>query len=265
MPAKREDPFTSESLTRPGAALGHTVIVKNRTGSTNDDAREMAELGARHGAVVAADEQTAGRGRGRRTWHSPPGRNLLFSVVLRTGPALGPAGLITLGAGVAVVEGLGALADLPFRIKWPNDVRVAGKKIAGILAEAGGRETIEYVVLGIGLNVNLAAEEMPAEIRDSATSLLMEGRFRPRALVFHRVLERLEKVYGELERGNARRVLARWDEYSEVKGKRVRAEAPGGAVTGAVLGIREDGALRVREEATQTEQAILAGDLIILD
>lgn len=258
------DPLVNQTLVRPGARIGHTVIVKQETGSTNDDARELAESGADHGVVVIAERQKRGRGRKGRTWHSPPGRNLAFSVVLRLGLPAGDTGLVTIGAGVAVASALAELCNIPARIKWPNDVRVKGKKLAGILAEADGQNTIDYVVLGVGVNVNIEADEMPDDIREIATSLLIETKNQwPRVLVFKRIMEGLESIFGELESGNYKKVLEGWQGLAEAMGRRVRVETPGPVVTGTVMGIRDDGALRIKNDGGD-EEIILAGDVIII-
>jgi BirA family biotin operon repressor/biotin-[acetyl-CoA-carboxylase] ligase len=140
--------------------LGIPRIHLRHTDSTNTRARELAARGAPHGTVVTAGEQSAGRGRQGRTWTAPPGRALLCSVLLRDPPRLLP-----LAAGVAVAEVAGKEA----RLKWPNDVLVAGRKVAGILVE--GRPQEQWAVVGIGLNVALRAEDFPAELRDRAGSL----------------------------------------------------------------------------------------------
>jgi BirA family transcriptional regulator, biotin operon repressor / biotin---[acetyl-CoA-carboxylase] ligase len=143
--------------------LGHPRLHLRTTTSTNDRARTLAAAGAPHGTVVSAAEQTAGRGRQGRTWSAPPGRALLVSIVLRAPPTLLP-----LAAALAVAEIAGAEA----RIKWPNDVLVDGRKIAGILAE--GRPQDGWAVLGIGLNVALRIEDLPPALHDTAGTLGLE-------------------------------------------------------------------------------------------
>jgi BirA family transcriptional regulator, biotin operon repressor / biotin---[acetyl-CoA-carboxylase] ligase len=145
------------------ARLGRPRLHLRATTSTNDRARELAQAGAPHGTLVTAGQQTAGRGRQGRTWSAPPGRALLLSVVLRDPPALLP-----LAAALAVAEVAGAGAQ----IKWPNDVLLDGRKVAGILAE--GRPQDGWAVLGIGLNVALRIEDLPRELHDSAGTLGLE-------------------------------------------------------------------------------------------
>jgi BirA family biotin operon repressor/biotin-[acetyl-CoA-carboxylase] ligase len=141
-------------------SLGQPRLHLRVAGSTNDRARELAGTGAPHGTVVTASEQTAGRGRQGRTWVAPPGRALLCSVVIRDPPRLLP-----LAAGVAVASVVGDEALL----KWPNDVLVDGRKVAGILVE--GRPQERWAVVGVGLNVAVVAADFPPELRDRAGTL----------------------------------------------------------------------------------------------
>jgi BirA family transcriptional regulator, biotin operon repressor / biotin---[acetyl-CoA-carboxylase] ligase len=143
--------------------LGLPRLHLRLTDSTNERARELADAGAPHGTLVTATEQSAGRGRQGRTWSAPPGRALLCSIVVRDPPRLLP-----LLAGVAVAEVVGTDA----RLKWPNDVLVDGRKLAGILVE--GRPQSGWAVLGIGLNVALRESEFPSELRGRAASLGLE-------------------------------------------------------------------------------------------
>ena len=147
------------------APLGTPRVHRRRTDSTNARARELAAAGAPHGTLVTAGEQTAGRGRQGRGWSAPPGRALLLSLVLRDWPRLLP-----LAAAVAVAEVAGEAAA----IKWPNDVQLDGRKVAGILVE--GRPQEGWMVLGIGLNVALRPGDLPGELRDAAGTLGGEPR-----------------------------------------------------------------------------------------
>jgi BirA family transcriptional regulator, biotin operon repressor / biotin---[acetyl-CoA-carboxylase] ligase len=142
------------------AALGRPRVHHRVTDSTNARARELAAAGAPHGTLVTASEQTAGRGRQGRTWTAPPGRALLMSIVLRDWPRLLP-----LGAALAVAD----VCEDEALIKWPNDVHLDGRKVAGILVE--GRPQEGWMTLGIGLNVALRPEDFPAELRATAATL----------------------------------------------------------------------------------------------
>jgi BirA family biotin operon repressor/biotin-[acetyl-CoA-carboxylase] ligase len=174
-------------------ALGRPRLHLRATTSTNDRARELAQAGAPHGALVTAGEQSAGRGRQGRTWSAPAGSALLMSLVLRDAPALLP-----LAAGVAVAE----VAGTDARVKWPNDVLVEGRKVAGILAE--GRPNEGWTVLGIGLNVALRVEDLPPELHGTAGTLgLAPSELEPT----------LVRVLAALERALALDAAALLDEY----------------------------------------------------
>ncbi len=253
-----DDPLSEDLLCRPGCILGHKVIVKQETYSTNDDAHELGRTTAPFGTVVTAEFQTKGRGRLSRSWHSPAGKNLLFSVLLSVDAARQGPGLLTLAAGIAVARALLA-RGVDSAIKWPNDVRTRGCKLAGILCEA----TEKYLVAGIGINVNQTAEEMPAELAATATSLFMEtGKNWDRPALFKDVLALLEQELIKIEQGRQNKVLETWMEFSEVSGKRVRAHTPGGVIEGLACGVRPDGALLIR--TGNGEQAVMAGDVEVL-
>ncbi len=209
-------------------ALGHPRVHFRLTDSTNARARELASRGAPHGTVVTAAEQTAARGRQGRTWTAPPGRALLCSIVIRDPPRLLP-----LVAGVAVAELVGPDA----RIKWPNDVLVAGRKVAGILVEARSQEG--WAVLGIGVNVAVGEADFPRELRDRAGTLGLEpGAIEP---TFERLLRGLERWIGARDAAVLEAVRAR----DALLGQEVRWHGGGGV--GA--GIDGDGRLVVRTEA----------------
>ena len=163
------------------ARLGRPRLHLRATTSTNDRARELAQAGTPHGTVVTAAQQTAGRGRQGRTWSAPPGRALLLSVVLRDPPAL-----LALAAALAVAEVAGADAQ----IKWPNDVLLAGRKVAGILAE--GRPQDGWAVLGVGLNVALRIEDLPPQLHATAGTLGLEPADLEPTL--ERLLDALERA-----------------------------------------------------------------------
>jgi BirA family biotin operon repressor/biotin-[acetyl-CoA-carboxylase] ligase len=210
------------------SGLGHPRVHYRVIGSTNARARELAAAGAPHGTLVTAAEQSAGRGRQGRTWTAPPGRALLCSIVIRDPPRLLP-----LVAGVAVAEVVGPQA----RLKWPNDVLVDGRKVAGILVE--GRPQEGWAVVGIGLNVALRASDFPVELRERAGTL---------GLSADAIEPMLDALLGHLEHwiaAPAESVLRAVRERDALRGREVRWA--GGS--GIAAGVNGDGRLLVETEA----------------
>ena len=238
--------------------FGRTVHFFEELESTNDRARELAEDGAAHGELVIAESQLRGRGRRGRVWFSAPGENLTFSLILRPRLAAARASEITLAAGVAVCEVLREAA-FDARIKWPNDVWIADRKVAGILTETVTDEGgLRYAVLGVGLNVN--AERFPDDLQSIATSLRqVRGEPLPRALLLAALLERLELWLARLEDGGRAEVLQRCRSWSAILGRGVRIDA-GSTIAGTAEAIDDDGALQVRDAAGVLHR-ITAGDV----
>lgn len=207
------------------SALGRPRLHLRETRSTNDAARELAGAGAPHGTLVTAGVQTAGRGRQGRAWSAPPGRALLLSLVIRD-----PEPLLPLRAGLAVADLAGAGA----RVKWPNDVLLDGRKVAGILVE--GRPAERWAVVGIGINAAVDLDTLPAELRDRAATLGLEPRGLETAL--EELLATLEVRLGQSHEA----ALGDLRERDALLGARVTWA--GGSGTGA--GIAGGGGLRVR-------------------
>ena len=234
------------------------------TDSTQRVARELARAGAPEGTVVIAEAQTAGRGRLGRTWHSPRGVNLYCSIVLR--PPLSPAAVpqVALVAGVAAAAALAETPGLAPRLKWPNDVLIDGRKVAGILTEMEAEvERVHHVILGIGVNLNAPRAAFPPELRERATSLfLATGRRVDRAAVTGRLLAALEARYGRFLEGGFEAVRAEWESYSCLTGTDVRVASAEGEMAGRVLGLDADGALMLaRPDGTSTR--IVAGEVTV--
>jgi BirA family biotin operon repressor/biotin-[acetyl-CoA-carboxylase] ligase len=231
------------------APLASSVTYFSSTASTNDVATTLAMGGQGGGAVVIADAQTAGRGRRGRTWFSPPMLGLYVSVVLHAAWQAAGGGrsdrarsLVTLAAGVALAEGVHVATGLPVDIKWPNDLLVGSRKLAGILAEAVADEAI---VLGYGINI--AAAAYPPELADRATSLEAElGRPVDRASVCVETLAALASRYRDLRDGRYDAILDAWRARAPGSaGRRVTWRTPAGVHTGVTAGIDADGALLV--------------------
>lgn len=221
--------------------------------STNDVAAHLAERGASEGTTVIAEAQTAGRGRHGRSWFSPAGAGLYVSVILtpskraELGTRQNPAALLTLASGVAIAQAIRTATGLPAEIKWPNDVTIGGRKLAGILAEAVTNSSgFSYVVLGFGVNLRMAA--YPPELAERATSIEAEiGRPADRGLLLAEILAALAERYGELCNGKFDAILSAWRELApSLPSATVEWSSSSGVVRGSAEGIDQDGALLVR-------------------
>jgi BirA family biotin operon repressor/biotin-[acetyl-CoA-carboxylase] ligase len=265
MTAEPSELLTAVDRIRPRlGALARDVRYFPTIGSTNDVAARLAADPANEGVVVCADEQTAGRGRRGRTWFSPPGAGLYVSVVLMPGGSVEPARatmLLTLAAGAALSEGIEAATGLRPDIKWPNDLLVGRRKLAGILAEAAASGSrIESVVLGYGINISPAA--YPPEVADRATSLETElGRAVDRPSVFAETLAALARRYGDLLAGRFDAILDAWRGRAPgCHGAAVSWQTPAGPCTGRTMGIDDSGALLV-SVAGRLER-LVAGEVV---
>lgn len=240
--------------------MGHALLVRESTVSSNDDAWEaLATLG--DGAAVIALEQTSGRGRAGRAWAQVPGRGLALSVVLRLGCDVRQAGAIPLAAGLAVVRAAHALGVPAARLKWPNDVLVDGRKLAGVLCEVrraalGG----DAVVIGVGLNVAHTREDFPEELRERSTSLAMQGSKATIEDAAAEVLTKLEPLWNELQEGDRAAVLAEWSRWAGHWGEWVCVSTPSGKMEGIAQRLDSAGGLVLRIEAG-TEITVVAGDV----
>lgn len=225
------------------------IVFFLETDSTNTRAKALAAAGAPEGAMVVAECQTGGRGRKGRVWFSPSGQGVYLSVVLR--PRISPvqAPRMTLIAGIAAAEMLmDAYPDLDIHIKWPNDILVGRKKVAGILTEiSSDMDEVGFVVSGMGLNVN--ARRFPKDLKAIATSLALEtGRPVERAPLVRGFLEAYEKWYDAFLTSGPDPVLDRWKSLSRTLGNRVLVDGPGGRITGIARDMDRDGSLLVEDD-----------------
>jgi BirA family biotin operon repressor/biotin-[acetyl-CoA-carboxylase] ligase len=242
--------------------FGDPLYFFAETGSTNDVAAILAEHGAPEGATVIASRQTAGRGRFGRTWFSPEGAGLYASLICRN-PSAAP--LLTLAGGVAVADGIRSASGLPVFIKWPNDIVTweagrARRKLAGILAEAStGADGLQYVILGLGINLRSAA--YPPELADRATSIETElGRPADAAAVLAETLAAFRSLFERIASGDREHVLARWRDLApSSRGAIVEWTTPAGDLRGTSAGIDKDGALLVKVE--NRVERIISGEL----
>jgi BirA family biotin operon repressor/biotin-[acetyl-CoA-carboxylase] ligase len=226
-------------------------------------ARDKALQGAKEGLVVLAESQSQGKGRLGRVWESPPGVNLYLSVILK--PFIPPAVAqkTTLMAGVAIANALARATGLDARIKWPNDIFIHGKKVAGILAEMEAEgPNIRFVILGVGVNVNWSPEEIPQNLQETATSLQAEvGREFSRAEVAGDICEELEREYILfLTEGFAPRLREEWNRLSWINQKWVTITGMDKKYEGQVLGLDTDGALLLIDREGKM-QRFIAGDV----
>ncbi|MEI8256443.1 MAG: biotin--[acetyl-CoA-carboxylase] ligase [Deltaproteobacteria bacterium] len=238
--------------------VGHPLVLRATSVSTNDEAREAAQKGAPAGYTVVADAQTHGRGRRGRTWHSPPGESLYVSVVMRPPMRPDEAPVLTLTAGLAVRDAVAHFVEPASRvtIKWPNDVRVDGLKVAGVLVEGSVRGAgLAFAVVGIGVNVRGLA--MPEELAARATTLRLAcGADVSRASVLEALLVALERRAEELQREGAARIVETVSAHCDTLGTEVTIDD----VRGRAVSIAVDGALRV-ERADGTVTEVRAGEV----
>jgi BirA family biotin operon repressor/biotin-[acetyl-CoA-carboxylase] ligase len=246
--------------------LGRAYEWMAACGSTNDVAAARGRAGAPAGLVIAADTQTAGRGRLGRSWHSPAGENLYLSVLLRPSRPAAEIPPLTLLVGGAIADALAALGLAP-RLKWPNDVQLVGadgarRKLAGILTEmASAGDRVEQVVVGVGLNVNGTA--FPAELAARATSLrLALGRPVDRAPLLAALLGTLEPRLDDFDRRGAAAAVEAFAAHGALP-ERCRVATPGRPnemLEGVAVGVDPDGALRLRDDAG-TIHRVISGEL----
>lgn len=233
--------------------------------STNRVAKKLAYHGAADGAIVVAEEQTGGKGRLDRNFFSPRGKGIWFSVILRPNFLPKDAPKCTLLAAVAVAEAM-ARFNLKPEIKWPNDIMHDGRKLVGILTEMTGEiGKITYLVIGVGINVNISRDEFPEDLRGIATSLteMNGGEELPRVYLLRAVLEEFDKLYREVTASGFDKVLERWKKYNFTLGKNVRviSASDGSFFTGRAIDLNHDGALVV--ETADGLQTVYAGDVSI--
>lgn len=261
------DALTENELA-PGLSttrIGCRIVSVPATGSTNQLAFQLADEGAADGTVVIADTQTGGRGRLGRRWESPPGVNLYCSVIIR--PPIPPlhAPQLTFLSAVAVSRAIEATTRLRPRIKWPNDVLVNDRKVAGLLNEMNAEtDTIHCVVLGIGVNLNMERSQFPDGLRQPASSLFLEsGAAVDRREFTRALLAELDALYDGFLRNGFGETRDEWLARSMLVGKRVSVSFGESETSGEVGGIDADGALLLRRGDGSIER-VLAGDVAIL-
>ena len=253
-----------QSRQRDGQLIGNAIRVLPQTTSTNDEASRAALEGHPEGLVIFAESQSAGRGRMGRRWSSPAGRGLWFSVLLR--PSLAPSECtqLTAASANALVRAIQSTTGITPEIKWPNDLLIKGKKIAGILTEMSAElEHVRSVILGIGIDANQTASEFPADLRPIATSLkLATGKTVSRADLAEAVLRELDREYARILAGQFAAVAEEWGSRCSTLGKQVTIDMGARRVRGRAEALDENGALLLRTEHGRIER-IIGGEVTL--
>lgn len=241
------------------SVIGRRAYCYSSLRSTNELAARLGQQGTEEGAVIMANEQTKGKGRFGRSWVSPRREGIWMSLILRPEPSLEPVTALSLVAGYSVAVALREVVGIRATIKWPNDVRVGEKKICGILAELNkDAKGNQFVVLGIGVNVNQAS--FSGDLEQVATSVRIEtGRKTPRLPLVRNVLENLEKFYFQCKKEGFSGILRRVREISSLMGKRVEVSLGGETISGYVQDIDDMGRLIMRTDDGRIME-ILAGE-----
>ncbi len=244
------------------SVLGKIIEHYTWTESTNEDAWDLIGDSATEGTIVITDKQTAGKGRGGRKWISVPGKSLTASLIIKPGIDSRLSGWFPLLMGVAIVKAFAELG-LDVNLKWPNDIMVNNKKLGGILCESRVQsKVLEWVVMGMGLNINEQENELPPELQ--ATSLFMEKSSSiQRELVLAKIMNYIEPLYVELtENKYPSRLMDLWTEYCNHVNKKVKFEVENETQTGEFMGIDPDGAAIIKTNGN--EKIFTSGDMHII-
>lgn len=245
-----------------GTALNYDIYRFGKIDSTNSYLLELGDKGFPEGTVAVADEQTSGRGRFARRWEAEPLSSLLFSILLR--PVFlnrDEVFILTFSASVAVAEAIEIVTGVKTELKWPNDVLIHGRKACGILLESDFEgEKLNYVVIGIGLNVNQAV--FPDEIKTKAVSLSMAaGRSFDREELLSSILLRFKEVYESLKERDFYSIMKRWRDKCLMFGKRIKFSVAGKEIEGVLEEVTDDGAVSVRTSSGVLK--FIAGEMTI--
>lgn len=243
---------------------GQSLFVYEEIDSTNVQAKRLGEDGARHGTLVVADTQTAGRGRRGKGWDSPPGSSIYMSLLLRPQFPPDKAAMLTVVMGYSVEKALKSCTDLQVQIKWPNDIVLHGKKLAGILTEMSTEiDCINYVTVGVGINVNM--DTFPEELAEKAISLRMEaGRTIQRSRLIAAILKQFEEDYARfVKAGNLSWLVDDYNTCLVNCGREVVIHGEKEPYRAVALGINQEGELLVCRQDDGTEQVVFAGEVSV--
>ena len=250
----------------PGEPIvGREIAVFEETTSTSDVADRLARDGVKEGMVVFAESQTRGRGRLGRRWHSPPRKGLWFTVLLRPNLRPSSATQFVIAAAVALCRAIREQTGLQPEIKWPNDLLVGGRKLAGILTEMNAElDHLNYLLLGIGVDVNQDTEDYPAELRTFATSLRIETGSRVnRSALAVSMLRELDRAYRAIQTGQFAQLTEEWYRQCGTLGHQVAIRVGDRVLQGRAEALDDDGALLLRTQHGRIER-VLGGDVTVI-
>ena len=261
----KHDILTVEGIKRNLSArfIGADIYLFDAIDSTNDYALKLAKEGAKEGTVVLSESQSKGKGRLGRSWFSPSGANIYLSIILRPQMPTSQIPLLTFAAAIAVAKAIRNAANLDADIKWPNDILIRGKKVAGILSEMGAeKDKVNFAIVGIGINVNLDKKDIPLELIDKATSIKIESNsLIDRTNLICRIIENLEEWYNLFERKGINDIIKEWKRLAITIGRDVKVQSGNSFVEGRAVDIDENGALLIKDR-DGIIQRVLSGDIM---
>lgn len=233
--------------------LGRDVVYRKKVKSTQNIAHHLAKSGAEHGTIVVADEQTEAKGQANKNWHSPQGSSIALSIIVRPKILPNSAPQFTLLTATAIADAIKSYVGITPSIKWPNDLLIHHKKIAGILTETQTeKNNIKYIVIGIGLNVNQTEAEIPTWLREKATSLKIETKntWNRRKLI-QKILQHFEILYQTYFQKGFMPIKVKWENYGYKLGELVHL---GTSQQARFIGIAEDGALLMEHKSGEIQK-----------
>ena len=249
----------------PTKRIGRSIQVFQETSSTNESVERLGRDGCEEGAIVIAESQTAGRGRLGRRWEASSGKGILMSILLR--PPMKPTEVtrLTVIGALAVVRALRRCVGLEAAIKWPNDVVIGHRKLAGILTEMNAEpDRVRYLVLGMGVNVNQSRDDWPDELSSIATSVHLEqGVLIDRSALATAIIEELDHDYNRVLEGDFRSVASEWETRCSTLGKEVSVQFGKDCISGVAESIDDEGALLLRTSSGQLTR-ITGGDVSLV-
>ncbi len=244
--------------------IGHKIVAFQSVASTNISAQKLADQGAAEGTIVVAERQTKGKGRFGRNWHSIEKKGIYCSTILRPlfSPEFAPG--LSLMTAVALADTFTEITDNNIQIKWPNDILLNGKKIAGILTElSADKNRINYVIVGVGININHTADDFPNEISSIATSLFIENKTKTNRVQFlQKFLKHFESLYALYKTDRLAKMHTKIQNYSSLLGSEIQLSFGNKIISGKVVDINQDGALVLDSDGTI--QVINSGEVTIV-